>query len=190
MATLIQAMLSLARVTTQGQPPVAIDMGSLVTDVLHDLSARMESVGGEVEVGNLPMVLGDPVQVRQLLQNLIGNALKFHRPEQSPLVRVDAAEASGEPTVPAGFCRIAVEDNGIGFDPSMAERMFQPFQRLHEKGGYEGSGIGLAICKRVVERHGGTIEARTRPDGGARFIFTLPVPQSEADPSLGGGSRA
>jgi len=184
MTTLIQAMLSLARATTQAQPLVAIDLGGIVTEVLDDLSARMEASGGEVVVGNLPLVRGDPVQVRQLLQNLIGNALKFHRPEESPRVRVELAEALGEPPAPPGFCQIAVEDNGIGFDPALGGRLFQPFQRLHEMGGYEGSGIGLAICKRIVERHGGTITARTRPNGGARFVFTLPLPQADASPAV------
>ena len=173
MRTLIQEMLSLASVTTEARPFVAVDLGVVLREVLDDLRGRIEAVGGEVEVGSLPTVRADPVQMRQLLQNLIGNALKYHRPEESPLVKVDAADAQGAEPPPPGFCRIAVEDNGIGFDPALAGKLFQPFQRLHTDG-YEGTGLGLAICKRIVERHGGTIEAESRPGQGARFRVTLP----------------
>jgi PAS domain S-box-containing protein len=175
MMTLIQEMLSLVRVTTHVQPFVAVDLGLVVQEVLGDLRGRIESVGGQVEVGSLPTVYADPVQMRQLLQNLIGNALKFHRPEESPLVKVDAIDPAGAEAPAPALCRFVVEDNGIGFDPALAARLFQPFQRLHESGAFEGSGIGLAICKRILERHGGTIEAQSRPGRGARFIVTLPL---------------
>jgi signal transduction histidine kinase len=184
MRTLIQEMLSLASVTTEARPFVAVDLGVVVQEVLGDLRGRIEAVGGEVEVGSLPTVRADPVQMRQLLQNLIGNALKFHRPEESPLVKVDTADAQGADLPPPGFCRIAVEDNGIGFDPALAGKLFQPFQRLHRGAGHEGSGVGLAICKRIVERHGGSIEAESRPGRGARFRVTLPLAQG-AGPAAG-----
>jgi signal transduction histidine kinase len=120
--------------------------------------------------------------MRQLLQNLIGNALKFHRKDSTPVVRIhaDLLDHDGV-SVPASdlaeFCRIHVEDNGIGFDPKHASKIFQVFQRLHSRNEYQGSGIGLAVCKKIVDRHGGTIEALGRPGEGATFVVTLPLKQ-------------
>jgi signal transduction histidine kinase len=115
----------------------------------------------------LPDVDADAMQLHQLLQNLIGNALKYRQPEVPPEVRVSCVES------PLGWT-IRVEDNGIGFSPEQAVRIFAPFQRLHGRGEYEGTGMGLAICRRIVERHGGTIAAHGRPGEGAQFIVTLP----------------
>jgi PAS domain S-box-containing protein len=180
MRELIQRMLELTRITTAAQDSVPVDLGQVVREVLSDLGGRLTAVGGQVEVGVLPVVAGDPLQMRQLFQNLIGNALKFHWPHSAPLVKVDLGEDNGLGPPPAGFCRIQVEDDGIGFDPSLGDKLFQPFQRLHGEGGYEGTGIGLALCKRIVERHGGTIEAASKPGRGARFTFTLPLAPPEA----------
>jgi signal transduction histidine kinase len=105
----------------------------------------------------------------QLLQNLVANALKFHRPGMPPAVRVRAAPA------PGGMVRVVVEDEGIGFEPGQAERVFLPFQRLHGRSAYEGTGMGLAICRRIAETAGGTIEARAEPGRGAAFTVTLPA---------------
>jgi signal transduction histidine kinase len=122
--------------------------------------------------------------MRQLLQNLIGNSLKYRRPETKPLVKVrgetsdgghDLAEGGTHP--PGHFCRISVEDNGIGFDEKYLDRVFTVFQRLHGRTGYEGTGIGLAVCRKIAERHGGSITARSAPLKGATFIVTLPVRQ-------------
>jgi signal transduction histidine kinase len=128
----------------------------------------------------LPTVAGDPLQMRQLFQNLIGNSLKFHRPDEAPLVEVAAEPATG----PAGadgrqgeYYHIQVKDNGIGFDEKYLELIFKPFQRLHARNDYEGSGIGLAICQRIVERHGGRLTAHSAPGLGATFIVMLPVQQ-------------
>ncbi len=112
--------------------------------------------------------------MRQLLQNLIGNALKYHRPEEPPRVKVSAVVRNG-PARPAGECLIEVEDNGIGFDPIYAERIFTIFQRLHGRNEYEGTGVGLAVCRKIVERHGGTITARSTPGHGSTFLVTLPI---------------
>jgi len=119
--------------------------------------------------------------MRQLFQNLLGNALKFHRPGVPPVVRV-----RGE-LVPGGdaplTCRVTVQDNGIGFDPKYRDRIFDVFQRLHGRDEYEGTGVGLAICRKIVERHGGTITAHSAPGEGATFVVTLPVrhPREDAE---------
>jgi signal transduction histidine kinase len=121
-----------------------------------------------VVVGDLPCIEGDPVQMRQLLQNLIGNALKFHRPDEPPVVRVSAARYDG-------VLELRVEDNGIGFESKDAARVFLPFHRLHGRAEYEGTGIGLTICRKIAERHNGNIRAESHPGSGSRFIVTLPL---------------
>ena len=118
------------------------------------------------------VVIGDPHQLRQLFQNLIGNSLKYCRSEVKPLVRVYGEDNHND-------CRIFVEDNGIGFDEKYLEKIFQPFQRLHGKNEYSGTGIGLAICKKIAERHGGAITAKSTPGKGSTFIITLPTRQKE-----------
>lgn len=168
MQGLIDALLSLSRVATRTHEPEPIELRALVQEVTADLEFRMQSTGGRVELGPLPRIHGDSVQMRQVFQNLIGNALKFHRPGEPPVVRVSADDRGG--TV-----EIRVEDNGIGFDCKHADRLFMPFQRLHSRAQYEGTGIGLTICQKIVERHGGTIRAESTPGVGSRFLVTLPI---------------
>jgi light-regulated signal transduction histidine kinase (bacteriophytochrome) len=122
----------------------------------------------EIRIGALPTVLGDRQQLGQLFQNLIGNAVKFVPEDRVPVVEV-TAERDGT------MWRFSICDNGIGLDAAHSERIFRMFQRLHTRDDYPGTGIGLAIAKKVVERHGGTIWAEPRPEGGSRFSFTLPV---------------
>ena len=169
MQRLIEALLSLSRVTTKKQEHDLIDLVPLVHEVLGDLEVRLQSTGGRVTVGELPRIEGDPVQIRQLFQNLIGNALKFHKPGDAPFVQVYALRRS------PGQAEVFVEDNGIGFDSKDAERVFLPFHRLHGRSEYEGTGIGLTICQKIVERHGGTIHAESTPGKGTRFILSLPT---------------
>jgi signal transduction histidine kinase len=140
--------------------------------VLSDLETRIERTGGKVELGELPTLEADPIQMHQLLQNLVGNALKFHKPDQRPHVRLYADCAENERRA-----ILYVKDEGIGFEAQYLERIFQPFQRLHGMSQYEGSGMGLAICRKIVERHSGTITASSAPGAGATFIITLPVHQ-------------
>lgn len=168
MQQLIDALLVYARVTAKPPQLAPVALSQIADEVLGDLEARLASCHGRVEVGPLPIIEADATQMRQLLQNLIGNALKFHRPGQPPLVRV-GARVDGE------RCELVVADDGIGFEPVFADRIFGVFQRLHGRHAYEGAGIGLAVCKRIAERHGGTIAASAVPDGGARFTVTLPV---------------
>lgn len=130
---------------------------------------------------NLPNIEAEPTQMRQMLLNLIGNALKFHRPDEPPVVQVDAEIFSDvHSPFPDGrdsFCRMTVRDNGIGFDEIYLERIFEVFQRLHSRDYYEGNGIGLAICRKIVEHHGGSITAKSTSGQGAAFIVTLPIRQ-------------
>lgn len=174
MGTLIQDLLVYSRVTTKAQPFAATDLTKIAEEVRSDLEARIEQTGGSVEIGELPVIEADPMQMRQLLQNLIGNALKFHRPQVAPAVSVSARMRGRDPHV---VCEVTVEDNGIGFDNQYAERIFGVFQRLHGRGEFEGSGVGLAVCQKIAERHGGSIVANGRPGNGATFIVKLPVTQ-------------
>ncbi len=172
MQILINDLLAFSRVTTKGQPFVTVDLAQIANEVAHDLEVRMQDTGGHIYIGELPEIEADPLQMRQLLQNLAGNALKFHRPNVPALVKIDAV-------VSGSRCRIIVEDNGIGFEEKYSERIFTMFERLHGRGQYEGTGIGLAICRRIAERHSGTIEAHSTPGEGSTFIVTLPLKQGE-----------
>lgn len=176
MHTLINDLLTFSRVTSKAQPFVPTDLGKVVREVLADLEVRVQETDGQVEVGDLPTIDADPLQMRQLFQNLVGNALKFHRAGVPPLVRIAAEEVSEGGGAP--LCRITVEDNGIGFDVKYLDRIFTPFQRLHGRTEYEGTGMGLAVCRRIVERHGGTITADSTPGEGTRFLAVLPMRQN------------
>ena len=181
MHSLITGLLSLSRVTTQGRDFEMVDLGKVVAETVTDLDVQLEQCGGRVDVGGLPTVQADAMQMRQLFQNLIGNALKFRRPEEPPVVTVTARPERGKsprPGIPpTDLVRIMVEDNGIGFDPKDAGRIFNVFQRLHPREVYDGTGIGLSICRKIVERHGGTITAQGTPGLGAKFCILLPMIQ-------------
>ncbi|MGA2034839.1 MAG: ATP-binding protein [Thermoguttaceae bacterium] len=192
MQQLIEGLLTLSRVTTRAQDFMAVDLGEIARQVVSDLEAQLQRVEGRVQVGNLPTIQADPLQMRQLLQNLIGNALKFHRPEESPVVKIEGRFVQGRRRQAGDSpaheqCRIVVEDNGIGFDEKHAERIFGVFQRLHPRDVYEGTGIGLAICRKIVELHGGTIAGSSTPGKGARFEVLLPVMQPARKPGPSDG---
>jgi len=173
MQTLIDDLLSLSRVTTNAHPFVAVDLAEVVRTVLSDLESRLAQTGGRVEVGALPIIVADRGQMAQLLQNLIGNGLKFHKPGEPPVVKIHGEVQKGMLAAPE-MCQVVVEDNGVGFDQKHADRIFRIFERLNGRGEYEGTGIGLAICRKVVERHGGSISAASTPGSGATFTITLP----------------
>ena len=185
MQTLIEDLLSFSRVATRAQPFVPVDLNRIAREVVSDLEVRIEQVKGRVDLGNLPTLEADATQMRQVLQNLIGNALKFHRKDVPPVVKVRAeilrtsdTERFKRGTVPAlAQCRLTVQDNGIGFEEKYLDRIFTVFQRLHGRGEYEGTGVGLAICRKIVLRHGGDITAKSQPGVGAAFIVTLPLAQ-------------
>jgi signal transduction histidine kinase len=173
MSVLIDDLLRFSRVTTQAKPHVPVDLGRVATDVVADLEALVSESQGRVEVGPLPTAQADATQMRQLLQNLIANGLKFHRPDVPPVVRVTAAD-----TAEPGMVAFSVADNGIGFEKTYEERIFRVFERLHPRDVYAGTGIGLALCRKIVERHGGSITGDGRPGEGATFTVVLPAAQS------------
>ena len=179
MRSLIDALLTFSRVTTKAQPFVPVNLAMTVEDVVADLEAQIQRTGGTVETGALPTIEADPMQMRQLLQNLIGNGLKFARAGEPPVVRIESRVLSGEDggagAVPR--CQIMVSDHGIGFEEIYLDRIFELFQRLHGRHEYEGTGMGLAICRKIVERHGGVITAKSAPGQGATFLVTLPLRQ-------------
>jgi light-regulated signal transduction histidine kinase (bacteriophytochrome) len=168
MQNLIEALLAYSRVTTRGVPLGPVDTNQTFTHAVADLSAAIEENRATVTKDQLPMVRGDEAQLAQLFQNLIGNAIKFRKPDIPPLVHVSAKKHGKE-------WLFSVRDNGIGVEPKYFDRIFQIFQRLHTHKEYPGTGIGLAICKRIVERHGGRIWLESAPGEGATFFFTLPA---------------
>ncbi len=172
MHSLLTGLLEYSRVTTNPEPFREVDVYAIIHEVLSDLEITIKQTGGEVKVGELPSIQADPTQIRQLFQNLIGNALKFHKEGERPVVDLFST------TTDDGTLQIYVKDNGIGFEEQYLDRIFAPFKRLHGRGSqYEGTGIGLAICKKIVERHGGSITAKSTTGHGATFIIALPSKQ-------------
>lgn len=165
MQRLVSDLLSYSRVNSQGRGLTSVDAAVALREVVSSLRSQLSRAGASLDIGELPRVMGDEIQLRQLFQNLLTNSLKFRGAE--PLrIAVQAAPRGEE-------WEFSVTDNGIGMEMKYAERIFQMFQRLHEPGKYEGSGIGLAIAKRIVERHGGTLSVESEPGAGATFYFTL-----------------
>lgn len=182
MQTLINDLLAFSRVTTKAQPFVSIDLHRVVQEVLLDLEVQIQQVKGQIEVGDLLTIDADPLQMRQLFQNLLSNSLKFHPPDQPPVISLQARLVKAQPgadqqLTPTELCEIWIQDNGIGFEEKYLDRIFTVFQRLHYRNEYEGTGVGLAICRKIAERHGGSITATSRLGEGATFIVTLPVHQ-------------
>jgi PAS domain S-box-containing protein len=173
MQTLINDLLTFSRLTTKVQPFAPLVLTDIAHGVLEDLESRLEQVHGRVELGELPVIDADPLQMRQLFQNLIGNALKFHHRDVPPVVKVSARQYIND----TGFamCELSVSDNGIGFDEKYLDRIFNVFQRLHSRTEYEGTGMGLAIVRKIALHHGGSVTARSRTGEGANFLVTLPV---------------
>jgi two-component system sensor kinase FixL len=178
MQTLINDLLTFSRVTSKAHPFAPVNLAEVVREVMDDLEGRIEQVKGRVEVvGELPVIDAEKLQMRQLLQNLIGNALKFRRPEEPPLVTVAARKFSD--SLGWEFCELSIRDNGIGFDEKYLDRIFNVFQRLHTRNEYEGTGMGLAIVRKIVMYHGGNITAKSQPGQGATFVVTLPLAHPE-----------
>lgn len=172
MQRLVSDLLAYSRVGLQGKSFAPVDSARVLQWVLEVLRRPIAESGGVVEVGAMPVVLADESQLHQLFQNLIGNAIKFRRAEQPPRVALRVREL-------AHFWEFTIEDNGIGIEKQYSDRVFQMFQRLHSRGHYEGNGIGLAISKRIVERHGGTMRLESTFGQGTLFHFTLPKVKAE-----------
>ena len=171
MQSLLTALLDYARVTTKAAPPRKVNLTEILHEVLSDLEIAIIQSEAAIQVDDLPAVEADPTQIRQLFQNLISNAIKFRKEGEKPVIRVrDTTEANRH-------VRIAVEDNGIGFDEKYTDRIFSPFERLHGRNEYQGTGMGLAICKKIIDRHGGSITAKSSSGNGSTFIVTLPPKQ-------------
>lgn len=168
---LIQDLLTYSLVTPGERPFVRVDLSDVLREVQSELEIQIEETGGRIEPGDMPIVDADALQMRHLFLNLISNALKFHRPGVAPVIRIRSRRQGDR-------VEISVEDNGIGFDESYRDRLFVMFERLQTSSEYEGTGIGLAICKKIVERHGGSITAHGRPGQGSTFSVTLPVSHS------------
>ncbi|GIH78002.1 sensor histidine kinase [Planobispora longispora] len=176
MQELINELLTFSRVGRITRDPVTFGLGDVVAAALRNLSAAIEDAGAEVEVGDLPVISGDRSQFVMLWQNLIGNAVKFRHPDRAPVIRIEAWREGPE------WC-VSVADNGIGIDARFAEKIFIIFQRLHTRDAYPGTGIGLAICRKIVEYHHGRIWLDTDHTGGTRFVVALPAAD---EPPAGG----
>ncbi|NLY76080.1 MAG: hypothetical protein GX075_12400, partial [Firmicutes bacterium] len=173
MQRLIIDLLTFSRVTTKARPFTMVDLNEVGKEVVSDLEVKIRNTNADIEIGELPSIEAEPVQMRQLFQNLIGNSLKFHRPNIPPRIRVYGR------ITPEQQCELTFEDNGIGIDPSNYQKIFGLFERLHGMGEYEGSGVGLAICHKIVERHRGEIKIDSQVGVGTKFIICLPVHQTD-----------
>lgn len=178
MRRLIANLLEYSRISSREQVFTSVELPEVVGSVLSDLASQVEETEGTVEVSDLPAIEGDVYQLHRLMQNLISNALKYHRPGIPPYVRITSLVSSGDQLRPDESVAIQVQDNGIGFEEGAQDRIFTLFSRLHGRKEFEGTGIGLAICKKVVERHGGQITATSRPGEGSTFIVRLPLRQT------------
>ncbi len=182
MSTLIRDLLTFSRISTQQEATAPVSLEAVVRAVLTDLELVIQETKAEVNVGSLPTVQGDQSQLEQLFRNLLSNALKFRRASVAPVIHITTQRVAAQ-DLPAGvrpvregtaYERIDVSDNGIGFDPKYVDRIFQVFQRLHGKNEFAGTGIGLAICEKVVANHGGAITATGQPGQGATFSVYVP----------------
>jgi PAS domain S-box-containing protein len=171
MRQLLDDLLQFSRVATKPEPFKKVDLVKIVREAADVFEEKIKEEGGSVEIAALPDIDADENQVLRLFQNLIGNSLKF-RSDESPRIKVFAKRAG------QGFCELIVKDNGIGFQKEYEELVFKPFQRLHARGAYEGTGMGLAICRKIVERHGGSIRVESEAGKGSAFIIRLPLRQA------------
>ena len=176
MQTLIDDLLEFAKITAKSKNFKPVNLKEIIMEVVTDLEKQIKETNGTINIGNFPIVKADPSQMRQLFQNLVSNALKYHRKDVPPQVKVDTKQYENQ-------IEILVEDNGIGFDEKYKEKIFSLFQRLHGKHEkeYHGTGLGLAICKKIVERYKGNITAQSIPGVGSKFVITLPLIYCYAD---------
>lgn len=168
MQTLIRDLLAYAQISTQAPALTRTQLGEVVSQARYALLASIRETGAEIAIEPLPEVEVDPLKMSLVFQNLLSNAIKFRQPGGKPSIRIEARKDDNE-------WRISVRDQGIGFEPKYAKKIFGAFQRLHGKDAYPGTGIGLAICSRIIDGHGGRIWAEAEPGAGAVFHFTLPA---------------
>jgi signal transduction histidine kinase len=178
MSNLINDLLEFSRVTTRGKDFTDTDLNSILNDIKSDLEIAINECNAQVVTVDMPIIQADPSQMHQLFLNLISNAVKFRAPNVDPVVNVDferVCEFIEDHNSEICWHVITVKDNGIGFSDEYADKIFVPFQRLHGRSEYKGTGIGLSVCRRIVERHGGSIAAISTLGEGATFIIKLPV---------------
>jgi PAS domain S-box-containing protein len=170
MQVLIDDVLAYSRVDRRPIGNVPVDLAEIMATTTAEFQERLDSVGGSLRQGDLPVIDGDAGELRQLLENLLSNAIKFRRPDEPLRIEVfeDESLSNGSQSI------VVFADNGIGFEEQYAEKVFSIFKRLHGRSDYPGTGIGLAICRKIVGRHGGTIRAMAMPEEGARFVIALP----------------
>ena len=179
MQRLIQDLLVYSRLENQDRTLGPVSLGEIVEDIVSDFAVRIEEKQARVEVGDLPVIEADKTQMRQLLQNIIGNGLKFHKPDEPPVVRISACmmKERRHQNGPHSerLCQLRIKDEGIGMDTQYTERIFGMFKRLHGRDEFEGTGIGLAVCKKIVDRCGGHITVQSEIGKGSTFLITLPM---------------
>jgi len=179
MRRLLRDLLEFSRVAARPGPPNKIDLVKIVREAADVFEASVRETGCKIEIENMPAIEADETQMLRLFQNLIGNALKF-RGAETPHIKIYGRLDSKR------MCEIFVKDNGIGFDPQYAELIFKPFQRLHGRSEYDGTGMGLAICRKIVERHGGSIRVQSEPGKGSTFMIRLPAKQTRLETIIAG----
>ncbi len=183
MRTLIEDILAFSKITTDKSDFIINDMNLLFKDLLAEMEEEVVEMNATISVESIPVLYGNPNLIRPLFQNLIRNALKYRKKEVAPQIRIRSEISLGindrDKNMVNKYCRIFVEDNGIGFDPRHSEEIFGMFRRLHKNGEYSGTGVGLALCKKIAELHNGFISARSKIDEGSTFILSLPIRQEE-----------
>ena len=171
MQSLINDLLEFSKLTTEDSPFVKIDFNKIIEGTLSDLETRINESQGTINVDTLPGIEADPFQMHQLFQNLVSNALKYRKEDVDPVINISAQSDGNSHVI------IKIEDNGIGFDEKYKDKIFHLFQRLHGKNEYGGTGMGLAICKKIVEHHNGSITVNSTPGAGTTFQVSLPKKQ-------------
>ena len=182
MRNLVNDLLTFSRVTSRAKPFIKIKLNKEIKEIISDLEIILKETRGEIIVDDLPDIDADPSQLTQLLTNIINNGLKYHRKDVPPTIKITCQILEGTAVSPPQIgtremVQLTISDNGIGFDEKYVDRIFEPFQRLHGRNEFEGTGIGLAICKKIIERHNGNITARSIEGEGTNFIIQLPLKQ-------------
>ncbi|MGB0860761.1 MAG: sensor histidine kinase, partial [Pseudoalteromonas spongiae] len=182
MSLLISDLLALSRVTTKGKAFVEVDLNTVLEGVLDDLEIAINESNATITLATMPKIEGDESQLQQLFLNLLSNALKFRQADKAPEINVTVSEADAPAQhlddITSEWIQIDVCDNGIGFEQDYSDKIFTPFQRLHSRTAYKGTGIGLSVCRRIVERHGGQITAHSEVGQGTTFTMILPIAAS------------
>ncbi len=183
MRQLINGLLEFSKIAQTSGPFEQVDLNDVILEVMNDWELKIEETGTAIRCIGLPVIDAVASQIKQLFMNLIGNAIKFRKPGVPPIIKIEVHTISEKELLQfhlqpkKHYYKITVSDNGIGFEDQYATRIFQVFQRLHGKSEYPGSGIGLAICKKILEYHNGVIYAENVEGAGARFVFILPEKQ-------------